>query len=52
MLAAHQLTGAAVGLRGQLMRLQYEVFAGRPIDKPAGFQTARTSTGFNLAINY
>lgn len=52
MLAAHQLTGAAVGLRGQLMRLQYEVFAGRPIHKPAGFQTARTSSGFNLAISY
>jgi hemolysin activation/secretion protein len=52
MLVARQLTGAAVGLRGQLMRLQYEVFAGRPIDKPADFRTARTTYGFNLAASY
>lgn len=51
-LVARHLTGAAIGLRGQLMRLQYEVFAGRPVDKPADFQTARTTYGFNLAASY
>jgi hemolysin activation/secretion protein len=52
LLAAQQLTGAVAGLRGQLMRLQYDVFVGRPVNKPAGFQTARTSAGFTLATSY
>jgi len=52
LLVARRLTGMAAGLRGQLMRLQYEVFAGRPVDKPAGFQTARITWGFNLAASY
>ena len=52
LLAAQRLTGAAVGLRGQLMRLQYDVFVGRPIDKPALFRSAGTSSGFNLGASY
>lgn len=51
-LVANHLSGMAVGLRGQLMRLQYEVFVGRPIDKPAMFRTANTSSGFNLGLSY
>jgi hemolysin activation/secretion protein len=54
--AAHllgtKLTGAAIGWRGQLGRLQADVFAGRPISMPEGFRTARTSAGFNLNYEF
>jgi hemolysin activation/secretion protein len=46
------LTGAAVGWRGQIGRLQADVFAGRPVRMPAGFHTAHVATGFNLNFEY
>lgn len=51
-LAANHLTGAVAGLRGQFMRLQYELFAGRPVHKPARLHTARTTSGFNLSTSF
>lgn len=51
-LAARKLTGAVVGLRGQFMRLQYDVFIGRPVNKPVAMNTARTTSGFNLNASY
>lgn len=47
-----QLTGAVVGLRGGWRGLQYEVFTGRPLSKPAGFRTASTASGFNLVWTF
>lgn len=51
-LAANALTGAVIGLRGQFMRLQYDIFAGRPVNKPALLRTAHTASGFNLSASY
>ncbi|SNU81863.1 ShlB/FhaC/HecB family hemolysin secretion/activation protein [Pandoraea sputorum] len=55
-LAGTQLAGAVVGLRTNT-RLPFgfvasELFAGKPIVKPASFQTARTTVGFSLTAQY
>lgn len=51
-LAGTQLAGAVIGVRGNLpVRIAgfaYDLFAGTPIYKPMGFQTARVSVGFQL----
>jgi hemolysin activation/secretion protein len=47
-----RLTGAALGWRGQLGHLQGELFAGKPLRKPAGFRTASVTTGFNLNFEF
>jgi hemolysin activation/secretion protein len=47
-----RLTGLALGWRGQLGRLQADIFAGRPVRKPAAFRTAGIATGFNLNYDY
>jgi hemolysin activation/secretion protein len=46
------LGGVALGWRGQLGHVQLDLFAGAPMHKPAGFQTARVTTGFNLNYEY
>lgn len=43
-----RLTGAVLGLRGQLLGAQYEVFAGAPLRKPEQFRTAGCTAGFSL----
>lgn len=50
------LAGAAVGLRGQVQRgivnTQFEVFAGQPVRKPTGFETASTTVGLSLNASF
>lgn len=46
------LAGAVIGLRGGYKHLNWDVFAGRPISKPSGFQTASTTAGFNASWSY
>jgi len=52
LLVGRQLTGAVVGLRGQFSRLQYEIFAGRPVKKPQSFATANATYGFQLNASF
>jgi hemolysin activation/secretion protein len=47
-----RLTGLALGWRGQLGRLQADLFAGKPVRMPAGFRTASVAAGFNLNYEY
>jgi len=47
-----RLAGAVVGLRGGYKHFMWDLFAGRPISKPDGFQTASTTAGFNLLWSY
>lgn len=47
-LVGTRLTGAVLGLRGAWQGWRYDVFAGGPVQKPAGFETADTTAGFNL----
>ena len=51
-LRGDRLSGGAVGWRFAWGRLQGDVFAGAPIHRPEGFQTARIATGFNLNYEY
>jgi hemolysin activation/secretion protein len=51
-LAARRLSGAVVGLRGSIMRLQYDVFIGRPVHQPVLFHTAPSTAGFNLNASF
>jgi hemolysin activation/secretion protein len=42
------LTGAVLGWRGALAKLQYDLFIGAPIAKPRFFKTAPWTAGFSL----
>jgi hemolysin activation/secretion protein len=52
LLVGRNLTGAVLGLRGAWQRLSYDAFAGRPVGKPAHFQTDRVTAGFNLTLSF
>lgn len=51
-LAGKGLAGAVLGLRGGTPVWRYDFFVGRPVHKPASFQTARTTAGFNLSYAF
>lgn len=51
-LLGKRLTGMALGLRGSVAHLQYEVFAGWPLDKPERFRTANTTAGFSVNAQF
>lgn len=47
-LIGKHLSGAVIGLRGALKSVSYDVFVGKPISKPSGFQTSSSVAGFNV----
>jgi hemolysin activation/secretion protein len=47
-----RLTGAVIGLRGNAARVSWDLFVGRPVDKPEGFRTSSTTAGFYLGLNF
>lgn len=47
-LIGKHLSGAVLGLRGALKGFSYDVFVGKPISKPSGFQTSGSVAGFNV----
>ncbi|MEY2891441.1 MAG: Hemolysin transporter protein ShlB precursor [Pseudomonadota bacterium] len=49
-LAGRHLTGAVTGVRGALGPVQFEVFAGAPLWKPAGMSSAGLSTGVRFSV--
>lgn len=51
-LTGKRLSGAVIGLRGQIMRLRYDVFTGTPVRKPESFRTAGSSAGFSINLNF
>jgi hemolysin activation/secretion protein len=51
-LTGKRLSGAVVGLRGQIKTLQYDVFVGAPVRKPELFRTAGTTAGFSANVNF
>lgn len=48
LLLGRQLAGAIVGMRGGYRGFSYDVFLGKALKKPRGFETASTAAGFNL----
>jgi hemolysin activation/secretion protein len=51
-LVGRSLTGAVLGLRGGIRNLQYDLFIGAPLRKPAGLHTASSVAGFNLNLSF
>jgi hemolysin activation/secretion protein len=51
-LVGTQLTGVALGLRGAIQQLRYDVFAAKPLSKPQGFTTDPYMVGFSLMLAY
>ena len=47
-----RLTGAVIGLRGNAASISWDLFVGRPLDKPEGFRTSSTTAGFYLNLNF
>ncbi|WP_065823998.1 ShlB/FhaC/HecB family hemolysin secretion/activation protein, partial [Photorhabdus australis] len=51
-LLGKHLAGSALGWRGNLKGVSYDLFVGVPLSKPAGFQTSPVTAGFNLYWQY
>lgn len=54
-MAGKRLIGAVTGLKGSYKIggiLHYDLFAGKPLHKPEGFQTAKTVYGFGLNYRF
>jgi hemolysin activation/secretion protein len=51
-LAGRHLAGAVVGVRGAWRQLNYDIFVGRPISRPASFTTASPVAGFSLHASF
>lgn len=47
-LVGTSLSGAVLGLRGGYKGFSYDLFIGRPLSKPSGFNTASNVVGFNV----
>lgn len=48
LLLGRQLAGTVLGLRGGYRGFSYDMFLGKALKKPRGFETASTAAGFNL----
>ena len=48
----HVLAGAALGVRGTVNDISYDVFAAAPIEKPEGFHTPDVTCGFSLGVRF
>ncbi|KWE50669.1 hypothetical protein WL76_19885 [Burkholderia ubonensis] len=55
-LVGTQLAGAVIGVRGSVGTrfgaYAYDLFAGTPVYKPSGFQTARATVGFQVTAQF
>lgn len=52
LLVAKRLTGAVLGLRGAIQKLNYDFFIGKPVNKPDNFKTAGSTAGFSLSLSF
>lgn len=52
LLVATRLTGAVLGLRGAIQKLNYDFFIGAPVNKPDHFKTAASTAGFSLSVSF
>jgi hemolysin activation/secretion protein len=48
LLIGKELSGAALGVRGNAKGVAYDLFVARPLTKPEYFRTATTTAGFSL----
>lgn len=50
-LTGKRLAGSVIGLRGGLSKFGWDVFVGKPVQKPDGFRTADTTAGFLFSLS-
>ena len=48
----HVLAGTALGVRGTVNDISYDIFAAAPIEKPEGFHTPDATCGFSLGLRF
>ncbi|WP_332744260.1 ShlB/FhaC/HecB family hemolysin secretion/activation protein [Hydrogenophaga sp.] len=51
-LVGRSLAGAVLGVRGQLKRMSYDVYIGKPISQPISFRSATVTAGFSLSASF
>lgn len=51
-LQGRNLAGSVIGLRGGAKGFYWDLYAGLPLHKPAGFKTDSITTGFTLSWSY
>jgi hemolysin activation/secretion protein len=51
-LVGRHLSGAVLGVRGNVKQLNYDVFIGKPISQPEYFRTASVTAGFSLSASF
>lgn len=51
-LVGRHLAGAVLGVRGNLRRLNYDLFIGKPVSKPTYFQTHSAVAGFSFSASF
>lgn len=51
-LLGERLAGAALGLRGALGKVSYDMFVATPLSRPDGFRTAPVTGGFALNVAF
>lgn len=51
-LVGTSLVGGVIGLRGGGKRWRYDVFVGRPLSRPTGFETDTPAFGFNISSSF
>lgn len=52
LLVGKRLTGAVLGIRGAIQKLNYDIFIGAPVSKPDDFKTAGSTAGFSLSLSF
>ena len=52
LLVGKRLTGAVLGLRGAIQKLNYDFFIGAPVNKPDNFKTSGSTAGFSLSASF
>ncbi len=52
LLVGTKLTGAVLGFRGAIQKLNYDFFIGAPVSKPDNFKTAGSTAGFSLSVSF
>jgi hemolysin activation/secretion protein len=52
LLVGKRLTGAVLGLRGAIQKLNYDFFIGAPVNKPDNFKTYGSTAGFSLSASF
>ena len=51
-LLGRELVGTALGIRGTVKNVQYDIFIGWPLSKPKGFDTPARTGGFSVSVHF